>query len=270
MSRGAVTTDGRCAYFTPFNPFGSNSVYQYEWRTGKWGELPACQYFDCGLIVIDKQLIAVGGDNSTKLLTLRGGRWVEEYPPMNVACSSPAVVSTADGEYLIVIGGQFSGAWTATVQIFQVQSRVWYLFTNLPEPIHIPSATICGENLHVIGIDAKGYSCSLQALPPSDDSTQLLSTLHLISWTPLPPLPVTDSTAATLCGQLVLIGGRRDDLPVRSIHQLVQGEWVEIGSMGTDRSWCLVATQSPDRILIVGGWTAKLREQDGVEECVVV
>ena len=41
---------------------------------------------------------------------------------MNTARSSPAVVSTSDGEYLIVIGGYVDG-WTATVELFQVKSR---------------------------------------------------------------------------------------------------------------------------------------------------
>ena len=85
---------------------------------------------------------------------------------------------------------------------------------------------------------------------------------HLaLSWKPLPPLPVTSSTTATLCGQLVLIGGSQDRSPVNSIHQLVDGQWVEIGSMTSGRGWCLVASTSPDKIIIVGG--------DSVEECVV-
>ena len=43
---------------------------------------------------------------------------------------------------------------------------------------------------------------------------------------------MTGSTAATLCGQLVLIGGSQVGWPpVNFIHQLVEGQWVEIGSM---------------------------------------
>ena len=87
-----------------------------------------------------------------------------------------------------------------------------------------------------------------------------------LSWEPLPPLPVELSTAATLCGQLVLIGGRQGGSPVNSIHQLVEGQWVEIGSMTRGRYWCLAVSPSPDRILIVGGVGAV----DSVEECVGV
>ena len=268
MYRGSATTDGQFAYFTPYN---STSVYRYEWRGEKWEELPSRPYVDSGLVIIDGKLTTVGGyflsDRPDKLLTLRQKKWVEEYPPMNIVRDSPAVVSTSDGEYLIVIGGWGGSGWTARVELFQVKSRRWYKLTDLPQPLPHPSATICGDQLNVIGRDANGYSCSLQALPSSD---QPITSPLTLSWKPLPPLPVTDSTAATLRGQLVVIGGRRRDvLPVNSIHQVVDGQWVEIGSMATGRFWCLVVSPSPDKIIIVGGYGSSYVPVDIVEECIV-
>ena len=268
MVRGSSTTDGRFAYFTLD---GSNSVYQYECSTEKWEVLPSCPCRNSGLVIIDRELTAVGGwDGShctNKLYTLRQRKWVEKYPPMNTGRSHTAVVSTSDGEYLIVFGGLGGGFdWTATVELFQVKSRRWYKLTDLPQPLDSPSATICGDIVHVIGY-GEGYSCSLAALPSSDKPIPPQSIPHLISWKPLPSLPVTSSTVATLCGQLVLIGGKRGVWsPVNSIHQLVDGKWVEIGSMTSGRSSCLVASPSPDKIIIVGG----IGEPDCVEECVVV
>ena len=270
MIRGSATTDGRFAYFTPR---GSNSVYQYECGTEKREELPSCPYRNSGLVIIDREVTAVGGGDvsrrTNKLYTLRQGKWVEKYPPMNTARSYPAVVSTSDGEYLIVIGGSVGVRWTARVELFQVKSRRWYQLRDLPQPLDFPSATICGDIVHVIGYGGDGYSCCLAALPSSDKPIPPQSIPHLISWKPLPPLPVRGSTAATLCGQLVLIGGSQSNLfvsLVNSIHQLVDGQWVEIGSMTGGRSYCLVASPSPDKIIIVGG----IGEPDCVEECVVV
>ena len=264
MSRGSATTDGQFAYFTPYD---STSVYRYEWRGEKWEELPFCSHRDSGLVIIDGKLTAVGGEDGShhytnKLLTLRQKKWVKEYPPMNNFRFEHDVVSKSDGEYLIVIGGLGGDVWTATVELFQVKSRRWYKLTDLPQPLPLPSATLCGDQLNVIGRGANGYSCSLRALPSSD---QPITSPLTLSWKPLPPLPVTDSTAATLCGQLVVIGGRRrDGSPVNSIHQLVNGQWVEIGSMTTDRYRCLVVSSSPDKIIIVGGSLS-----DIVEECIV-
>ena len=64
---------------------------------------------------------------------------------------------------------------------------------------------------------------------------------------------MADSTAATLCGQLVLIGGRRDvSSLVNSVHQLVDRQWVEIGSITSDRGMCLVVSPSPHKIIMGG------------------
>ena len=232
-------------------------------------ELPSCPCHDSGLAIIDSELTTVGGAvlpgcPTNKLFTLRQGEWVEVYPSMNTARSDPAVVSTSDGDYHIVIGGYVSNCdVTATVELFEVKSRRWYTLTDLPQPLPFPSATICGDQLHVIGDDGNGYSCSLQSLPSND--RPITSPLTL-SWKPLPPLPVTDSTAATLCRQLVLIGGSQGRSPPNSIHQLVEGQWVKIGSMTSGRWLCLAVSPSPDRILIVGGEGT----EHSVEECVAV
>ena len=228
-------------------------------------ELPSCPYVNSGLAIIDSELTTVGGEDragpTNKLFTLRQGKWVEVYPPMNTARSHPAVVSTSDGDYLIVIGGY--GSDGARTELFQVKSRRWYKLTYLPQTIPLLSATIRGDLLHVIGIGRNGYSCSLQSLPSND--RPITSPLTL-SWEPLPPLPVEYSTAATLCGQLVLIGGSQGGSLVNSIHQLVEGQWVEIGSMTSGRLQCLAVSPSPDRIMIVGG----LGALDSVEDCVAV
>ena len=267
MLRGSATTDGRYAYFTPA---GSTSLYQYEYSTEKWSDLPPCPCPISGLAIINSEPTTVGGlvggsHCTKKLFTLRQRKWIEKYPPMNTVHFDPAVVSTSDGDYLIVIGGK-DDHWIAAVELLQVKNRRWHTLTDLPQPLPNPSATICGDQLNVIGSGGNGYSCSLQALPSSD--RPITSPLTL-SWKPLPRLPVSWSTAATLCGQLVIIGGIQGLSLVNSIHQLVDGEWVRIGSMDSDRCLCLVASPSPDRIVIVGGGDA-FSTLDSVEECAVV
>ena len=267
MTRGSATTDHQFAYF--ISP-DSNSAYTYEWNTEQWNKLPSCPYHNCALVIIDGTLTTVGGYKSgrtNKLFTLQQRQWVEEYPPMNAAHSDPAVVSTSGGDYVIVIGGYGDvDGWTATVELFQVKTRRWYKLTSIPQPLIDPSATICGNQLHVIGSDANGYLCSIENLPSSYEPITSQSISHLISWASLPRLPATYSTAATLHGQLVIIGGWQGWSEVDSIHQLVDGQWVEIGSMSSGRRECLVVSPSPDRMMIVGGGGA----EDSVEECIVL
>ena len=272
MRRGSATSDLQYAYFMPA---GSHSVYRYEWSTEKWDKLPPCPYRNSVLVITDGALTAVGGRDGShftnKLVTLQQRRWVEELPPMKTARSSTTVVSTSDGECVLVIGGHGGdGGWTTAVELFQVRSRRWAELTHLPRPLTFPSATICGNLIHVIGHDGNGFSRSLQDLPSSDQPTTSQSRSRTISWSPLPRLPVTLSTAATLCGQLVIIGGSRGWSTVNSIHQLVDGRWVEIGSMSSDRRMCLVVSPSPDKMMIVGAGGLLGATTDSVEECVVV
>ena len=270
MMRGSATTDYQCAYFSPYiSPWNSTSVYSYEWSVDKWDQLPPCPYHDSALVIIDGELTAVGGHRTNKLFTLQQRRWAQKYPPMHSARSQTTVVSTSDGDNVMVIGG-WSGGWTTTVELFRVRNRRWYELTDLPQPLSLPSASICGNQLQVIGRDGDGYSCSLQGLPSSDQPITSQSISHIVTWTPLPRLPVNRSTAATLCGQLVIIGGSRDIMsPVNSIHQLVDGQWVEIGSMSSGKRFCLVVSPSPDKMMIVGGWRDFIAVNI-VEECVVV
>ena len=276
MERGSATTDQQFAYFTPRD---SNLVYSYEWNTEQWNKLPSCPYSDCALVIIDGTLTTVGGRDyrsgyTNKLFTLRQRQWVKYYPPMNTARSRPAVVSTSGGDYIIVIGGYCGGGdWTGTVELFQVKTRRWYKLTNIPQPLTSPSATLCGNQLHVIGWEDNGYTCSIKNLQSSDEPITSQSIPHLISWTSLPRLPVRASTADTLYEQLVIIGGWQGGSPVNSIHQLVDGQWVKIGSMSSDRRDCLVVSPSPDRMMIIGGIrTAHFTNVvlSTVEECIVV
>ena len=270
MARGSAVTDQMATYCTPYN---SKSLYRYTMTEDKWEKLPQCPYSDSGLVVIDSALTAVGGrkgSDTNKLFTLRQSRWVEEYPPMNTARFSPAVVSTSDGGHMNVIAiGGLGGRWIDAVELFHAGRRSWSRLTSLPQPLTQPSATICGNQLHVIGYYGDGYSCSLQALLSSNQPIGLQS--RTPTWTPLPHLPVTQSTAATLCGQLVIIGGMRDGSRVNSIHQLMDGQWVKIGSMSSGRYDCLVASPSPDKMVVVGGWDASgFTTLDSVEVCIAV
>ena len=263
LIRGSATSDDKFAYLTSN---GSSIVHEYELSTENWRKLPSCPFRDSGLVVIDCEITTVGGYDghhfTNELFTLQQQKWVNKYPPMSIPRCRPAVASAYDGTYHIVIGGYVGGgSWTATVELFQVQSRRWYRLTDLPHPLPAPSGTVCGDTIHAIGNDANGYSCSLQNLLFGD------TTAHLICWKTLPPLPLTDSTAATLYGQLVIIGGWRNAAAVNTIHELVDDEWAKIGSMACGRSWCLAVCPSPHNIIIVGGVGAL---ENDVEECLAL
>ena len=253
-------------------PWDLPSVYRYNLSTEGWDELlPPCPYRYSALVIIEGALTAVGGFDKSytnKLVTFEQTKWIEKFPPMKAAHSDSAVVRTSDDERVVVIGGNGSDSrWMTKVELLDVKSKIWYELTDLPRPLTLPSATICGNQIHVMGDAGSGYSFSLQDLPSSEQIATSQSNYHTVSWSPLPPPPVTHSTAATLCGELVLIGGRQNWSSDNSIRQLVDGQWVEIGSMFIGKYWCLVVSLSPDNIMIVGGWRDGGVKSDSVEEC---
>ena len=268
MWRGSAAVDDQFAYFAPC---GYNSVYRYNLHREQWETLPANPYYDSALVIINGYLTIVGGRNitgpSNNLLTLGGQQWIHGRLPMKTARSKAAVVSTSysTNNYLIVMGGYERGGWTDAVEVFDVEEGRWIdLLPNkmLPKTLEHPTATTCGNRVHVIGQHGEGFSCSLQDLLERHTSP---ARFHAVTWTALPPLPVAGSTMATIGRQLVLIGGRQGGLPVKTIHQLRHKEWVEIGSMSTGRERCLAVSPLPDTLLIVGG----VGKRD-VQECVVV
>ena len=230
MWRGSTAADHNYAYFRSLQ---SNEVYRYTISTDEWLRLPPCPQSFSALVIIDNELTAVGGysggNNTNKLLTLRQGRWVEEYPPMSIARSDAACVGISNDHhmYIMVIGGDGVGGRTTAVELLNTHSRRWSTLTSLPEPLPLPSAVVCGDLVYVIGGNYV-HSYLLSALP---DSTRPDKSLQPPIWTPLPHLPLYNSTPAILAGQLVCVGGRqgeklgsrRDD----SIHQMVDGQWVK-------------------------------------------
>lgn len=272
MERGSATCDSQFAYFTPH---GRKLLYRYELNTEKWEKLPSCPYRDSGLLIIDGTLNAVGGWEgmgyyTNKVCTLYHDEWVQEYPGMNTARSCPAVVCTANGRFVVGIGGHGGLEWTNAVELLDVKTRMWHKLAELPSPLMYPSAAICGNQICVIGDRYNGFICSLQEVQTSDQMS-LQSPLHIINWAPIPRLPVTVSTAASLGKELVIVGGMRRPLSlVSSIYKLKDGEWVEIGSMLSARYRCLVVTPIPESMVVVGGrghWG--LSALNTVERCTV-
>ena len=154
----------------------------------------------------------------------------------------------------IVIGGKVEYfEWTNAVELLRVSSKTCHELTKLPQALPQPSTTICGNELYVIGKDGDGYSCSLQFLTFIDQPIRAQSILPTLPWEPIPQQPVTCSTAASLCGQLVIVGGLQSGSSVKSIYQLVDEEWVEVGSLSSGRSKCLVVATSNDKMMVVGG-----------------
>lgn len=254
MTRGSATSNGILIYVTPFD---SNKVFSYD--RYNWERVTPCPYQNSCLVIRDKVLLAVGGycgtfdETKNEVLTLREGNWMEELPTMNEARCSTAAICTNSGD-LIVIGGcvGHDGPYIRSVELLKEGQCVWTSLDNLPTPLYLPSASICGDGLYVISAENTAYSSWLSDLltkkqPNTSDSSG--------TWELLPPLPVKHSTIATLSGRIVIIGGsKKHQQATAAIHQLFKNEWVQIGSMKSGRFMCMVGTPSPSEVVVIGGF----------------
>ena len=128
MVRGSAILHHNVIYCASFD---SRTVYQYEIDKDEWKEHSQCPHTETGLAIMKDLLTAVGGENrsgdkTNKLVTWRGGRWEEVFPPMNTARCNHAVQT--DSSYVIAAGG---GGETS-VEIFNMSSNSWSTVTSLP------------------------------------------------------------------------------------------------------------------------------------------
>ena len=274
LARGSVEFNNNFAYFTQSC---SRRLYRYQWSTEEWKEIqPGLCYYNSSLVIIDGKLTAVGGRDrdqyTNKILTLEQGVWVMKHPPMKVARSDSAIVTTTENN-VIVIGGYVDRRWTTIVEMFHVGTSTWLKLANLPSICTYVSATRINRFLYVIGGNRRGYCCSLHSLPSpkliTSSGEQVLPKTH-IKWTQLPQTPVYYPAVATLGDKLVIVGGLKCGSSVAAIHLLDNNQWEGLARSITTPRWSpLLASPSPNQLMIVGGYQEKGSVVKNVEDVII-
>ena len=263
MFRGAACGIRTMAYFSPG---ATSSVYCFDSCSKQWSRLPdhPTFTFNFSLIVINDLLTTVGGIKSNKLFSFSEGnwfskgKWVEKFPPMPTKREYPAAVCT--GHSLVVAGGRDEGKHLPTVEVMDTNTQQWFTAASLPRGICRASMTGCGDNLYILGDNTTHvYSCFLQALLQTCQAPGKASSLQKASvWNRIADVPVKSSTAATLCGQLVSVGGTDDkEVAVNTVYcydpATTTSTWKIIGQIPVCKSLPLVATLPEDKLIIVHG-----------------
>ena len=260
MSRGAAVVSGNVAYFN----YAGTDVHAYHVDEDKWTRLPDCNQKYFGFAVINSLLTAVGGrkshsESTNTLTSLREGKWVELLPPMSTNRVRPAVVTTDNNNYVIVAGGETTRVmtWLTTVEVLNCSSLQWTSVCDMPKSLYFIAATICNDRIYCLDMHNAAYTCTVDSLLSSSQSLTAdthtdSQTTSLQIWGALPDVPARMSTPASLCGQLVAVGG----VEVSTIHQynMTSGSWEAIGSMPTARFASLVVVLPGDKMLVVGGY----------------
>ena len=224
--------------------------------------LTACTLHGFALVTIDNMVTAVGGNKElytagNALLSFSKGSWVQLYPAMSTKRYFPAAACIS--HYLVVAGGCGEDCQAlATVEIMDIDTLQWSTSGSLP--VCIPSAlsmsasmTACGECVYLLGDDTnRVFQCSLKSL--LQFSREHLRDESAI-WKRITDLPVTRSTAVTLCGQLVSVGGQNGtgDADAVYCYDSVRNKWREVGKLLSCKKLPLATTLPGDKLVVIHG-----------------
>ena len=248
----------------------SGVILRYDPHTNELTELPQYRYRCFTITELTHQLVVVGGygwDVST--LKLVGGcdlsthktiktvsvydpsqrSWKQPYPPMNTPREYPAV--STYHQRLVVAGGSDGLTDLAAVEILDtsVHHCQWLSATPLPVRCHRMSAAITHGTLYLLGgmLGKQVLSVSLSALTQTDKPPA--------QWRTLPDTPLERSTAITVYGSLLAVGGSHGGQSSSAIHVYDQEKntWNKVGDLPTERQDCACCLLPSGEILVAGG-----------------
>ena len=131
----------------------SNRIVQvYNVLTKKWSTLPPSPYSLSGATIIKDQLTLIGGEDThgtptSKLLTWTGEEWLELYPPMHTARTSPGVLAIGD---LIILSGGADYRSVDTIEFLDIKNKKWIQSNlKLPRPLSEHHMALCGEYIYI-------------------------------------------------------------------------------------------------------------------------
>ena len=281
MYRGSAAVDANIAYF---NGRGLTTVHSYDSDAQEWSRLPDTPHTSSTLMVVHHILTMVGGEilgrATDSLLSLmgegRGGKWLPNLPAMLTKRYNTAAVCS--GRFLIVAGGEDDSSYLATVEVLDTDTLQWSIAGSLTRPLTEATISICGERLYMLGgSDQPGYTCSVLScsIPELLQSCQtqhptlwrrVAQKLKSTIWRQVADTPYYSSSCATLCGQLVAMGGcdeAGENTSAISVYNETTDSWEAVGNMPTVRCWALVAILN-GKMIVVGG-LVEVRPTDVLE-----
>jgi serine/threonine protein kinase len=250
---------------------GQELVYALTISTSTWSQLPNSPFIDdCPLVIINNLLTLIGGDigvytisASNRLFSLTGEgsarRWTEEFPLMPTKrCRSTALCTETA---LIVVGGKAKDYLPLqTVEIMNTVTKQWSTAADLPQPVTLPPAAICGDRVYILGVSSM-YTCSVATLVQSCKSFLASSRKRDTGvWSELAALPVTNTTCVSIHDQLLAVGGTDSDEKSTTairMYNPTTDSWEVISHMGTPRWNCIAAVLPNNHLMVVGGHTSE-------------
>ena len=251
----------------------NNRVFQYDPSRDEWSRLPphqiAYRYFSMAQFM--RHLIIVGGvtphgDATGNVYRFKeeSQKWEEFLKPMPTAryCASVATTQSA----IVTSRGVTdirNDMYCDTVEVYSSETSQWHTTDPLPVSCGAMTSVTIADSWYQLG----GYSAGnaiptvlytpLTTLIQKATSPTHQSASPMSVWKTLPETPLLGSTAASLSGNLLAIGGYSNKTPSPSVHIFLSltNSWVRVttGELPVPRYDCTAVQLSSNQLLVVGG-----------------
>ena len=274
VGRGQAVNIGKEVFVGFFN----GNVLKYSITEDSWRVFPEApvKFFRIGCLY--QKILLVGGQLQSQLLSdihefdEATQQWVRStsIPPMPTTRKSATAVSWTSPPALIVCGGNDENQNPMTVvDIFHSRTSQWHTVGPLPSPRDGMNHTVIHNVLYLFGGYETNAVGSYTKTVMSASIPQLLKSCLQPSQTPpvqwqsgsIPDVPHYGSTAASLGGCLLVVGGRRKkEEPtagslVSSVHAYcpLSSSWVCAGQLPQPLTECITVTLPTGELLVLGG-----------------
>ena len=259
---GGVTGDDDDEYY----------IQVFNMKTNKWSRLPRYEYKYFAMTVINHHLTLVGGrgdgweaTNQLAVYEPSSQQWTYPYYPMPTPRYSPAVLMY-DIWLLVAGGGDASHTDLATVELFNTSTNQWLATSSLPTPCSLLTSAIVDDYGYLVMNSKEVFRVSLPDIVSQtvDQSTSKSPAL----WCRLPDTPLSCSTAISLRGYLLAVGGSHDNYTRSTDIHLYQPEseqWTKVGDLPNARKYCSCVVLPSGELLVAGGHESSVRRTSRVD-----
>ena len=208
----------------------------------------------------------------------RDGKWCQKFPPYPTIRISATVFSYHG--YLVVAGGKVTTINNpeklSVVEVLKAGTKQWFTAASLPYPACSMTATVCRDNLYLIGGFTEDgetksvLSCSIPALVQSSQQPNSLmarikdtlrhsadqgTNAEIWQSSPIPDSPVYHPRIVTFRDELMVVGSTLSVIPSTEVwmYDPTLGSWVKVSEVPTARDWSLVAALPGDQLIVIGG-----------------
>ena len=259
-----------------------HQVLQYDPSRDEWSRLPPHQVILFAMAQFMGHLIAVGGviphgDRYTvtgKVYRFKeqSQEWEKFLKPMPTARYHLSVATTQSA--IVASGGGTSmkdrkSVLCDTVEVYSSKTSQWHTADPLPVPCRIMTSVTIADTWYLMGGGGTGNKhltkvlyVSLTALIQKAISPNHHSASQTSIWKTLPDTPLKRSTAASLSGKLLAVGGYNLSTPAFPTVYLflpLTDSWVRVttGKLPEPLNSCTAVQLSSNRLLVVGGKDAQ-------------